>query len=64
MLTLLSPAKKLNLDPVETELDITAPRMQADIKELAQVAKKQSAADLKKLMHISDNLAELNAERF
>ncbi len=64
MLTLLSPAKKMNLDPVQTDLEITAPRLAGDITELATVAKKQSAADLKRLMHISDNLAELNVERF
>jgi len=38
--------------------------LKADTLELAKVAKKQSAADLKKLMHISDNLADLNADRF
>jgi cytoplasmic iron level regulating protein YaaA (DUF328/UPF0246 family) len=45
-------------------LTATKPRLKDDVTELAKVAKKQSAADLKKLMHISDNLAELNAERF
>ncbi|WP_026941749.1 peroxide stress protein YaaA [Hellea balneolensis] len=64
MITLLSPAKKLNFDPVTTQLEATEPLLTADTLELAKVAKKQSAADLKKLMHISDNLAELNAERF
>ena len=64
MLTLLSPAKKMNLDPVERGVEFTNPELSSDIKELAKVAKQQSAADLKKLMHISDKLAELNAERF
>jgi cytoplasmic iron level regulating protein YaaA (DUF328/UPF0246 family) len=64
MITLLSPAKKLNFDPVTTKLDATAPVLKTDTLELAKVAKKQSADDLKKLMHISDNLAQLNAERF
>ncbi len=64
MLVLLSPAKKLNFDPVRTDVDITHPRLDTDIKALAKVAKTQSAADLKKLMHLSDQLAELNAERF
>ncbi|MDA8708444.1 peroxide stress protein YaaA [Hellea sp.] len=64
MITLLSPAKKLNFDPAETSLEATAPVLKQDMVELAKVAKTQSAADLKKLMHISDNLAELNAERF
>jgi len=64
MLTLLSPAKKLNFGPAQTQLAATIPVLQKDMIEIAKVAKKQSAADLKKLMHISDNLAELNAERF
>ena len=47
-----------------TKLGATTPLLKADTLELAKVAKKQSADDLKKLMHISDNLANLNAERF
>lgn len=64
MLTLLSPAKKMNMDPVEIGLPVTQPRLNEDMKEIAAVAKTQSAADLKRLMHISDNLAEMNFDRF
>lgn len=69
MLTLLSPAKKLNYDAIpenlqQSALEITTPRLTNDTIEIAKVAKKQSAADLKRLMHISDKLAELNEERF
>lgn len=64
MLTLLSPAKKLNFETATTQLEFTMPVLSKDTAELAKVAKQQSADDLKKLMHISDNLAELNAERF
>lgn len=64
MLTLLSPAKKLNFDAPATALEATEPRLTKDIVELAKVAKKQTPADLKRLMHISDALAELNADRF
>ena len=64
MITLLSPAKKLNFETADTALDVTRPRLDADTRAIATVAKQQSAADLKQLMHISDNLAELNAERF
>lgn len=64
MITLLSPAKKLNFDEPKTALAPTQPLFDKDITELAKVAKKQSADDLKRLMHISDNLAELNADRF
>ena len=64
MLTLLSPAKKLNFDPAKTALAPTSAVLNSDMVELAKVAKTQSADDLKALMHISDNLAALNAERF
>lgn len=64
MITLLSPAKKLNFDETDTSLEVTQPRLTADTQAIAKVAKKQSAADLGRLMHISENLAELNAERF
>jgi hypothetical protein len=64
MLTLLSPAKKLNMAPVETGVPITLPRLRDDTHELAIVAKTQTADDLKRLMHISDNLATMNFERF
>ncbi len=64
MITLLSPAKKLNFATPETRLEVTRPRLAQDTREIAGVAKQQSAADLKRLMHISDKLAALNAERF
>ena len=64
MLTLLSPAKKMNMTPTKTGVPITKPRLLDDIHELAIVAKTQTAEDLKRLMHISDNLATMNFERF
>jgi cytoplasmic iron level regulating protein YaaA (DUF328/UPF0246 family) len=64
MLTLLSPAKKMNMAPAETGVPITQPRLRNDTKELATVAKAQTAADLKRLMHISDKLATMNFDRF
>ena len=64
MLTLLSPAKKLNMDPIELGLPATQPYLRDDTYELASIAKKQTAGDLKRLMHISDNLAAINYERF
>ena len=64
MLTLLSPAKKMNMAPTKTGIPITKPRLLDDTHELAIVAKTQTAEDLKRLMHISDNLATMNFERF
>jgi len=64
MITLLSPAKKLNLEIPKSGLNTTQPIFKLDTIELTKVVKKQSVDDLKKLMHLSDNLAQLNADRF
>lgn len=64
MLTLLSPAKKLNMDPYGGAVAVTRPRLGEDLRELSGVAKGQSQGELKRLMHLSDNLARLNWERF
>ncbi|MEM7687864.1 MAG: peroxide stress protein YaaA [Pseudomonadota bacterium] len=64
MITVLSPAKKLKAEVETPALEITRPRLDNHTRDLAKVAKKQSAGDLSRLMKISDNLAELNVERF
>lgn len=64
MLTLLSPAKKLDLEPERYLIHPTEPLMAGQAKILAREAKKQSVSDLRKLMGISDNLAVLNVDRF
>lgn len=64
MLTLLSPAKKLNMDPYDGPVSVTRPRLLEDTKSLAVTAKDQTIGDLKRLMHLSDNLASLNVDRF
>jgi cytoplasmic iron level regulating protein YaaA (DUF328/UPF0246 family) len=64
MITLISPAKKLDLEPTKNPIEPSEPILFNQTKILARTAKEQSAADLKKLMHLSDNLAELNADRF
>lgn len=64
MLTLLSPAKNLDETPFDRPVESTVPALFSQVKLLAKTAKTQSAEDLKSLMHISDNLAELNADRF
>jgi hypothetical protein len=62
MLVVTSPAKKL--DWAEREQEMTWPALHDDAVELAEVARGQSVADLKKLMHISEDLAKLNHVRF
>jgi len=63
MLIVVSPAKKMDMDPVEG-ITPTRPAFQAEADELAGVARDLSAGDLQKLMKISDSLARLNADRF
>ena len=64
MLILLSPAKNLNFDPAPGAPAPTKPALLKDASEIAAVAKKLSKAQIKRLMSISDKLAELNHERF
>ena len=63
MILLLSPAKTLDFS--ETELtNHSTPRLLADSEKLVSILKKKSARSLKKLMSVSDAIAELNVERF
>ena len=62
MLITISPAKKL--DPAPVALPPTAPRFAEDTAILAATARDLSVADLRKLMHLSEDLAKLNHARF
>ncbi|WP_281856477.1 peroxide stress protein YaaA [Litoreibacter halocynthiae] len=62
MLTVISPAKKLDMS--EVNVTPTLPEFQTHANELASVARKLSVNDLRKLMDISENLAKLNRDRF
>lgn len=64
MLVVLSPAKSLDFSPPADEVPATLPQMTRDTAALARVTRKLKAADLSRLMGISDALANLNAERF
>ncbi|MGB0960620.1 MAG: peroxide stress protein YaaA [Halocynthiibacter sp.] len=63
MLVVTSPAKKLDMTPMETLLQSTA-RFEPEAFSLATVARDLSVGDLQKLMKISENIAKLNVERF
>ncbi len=63
MLVVVSPAKKLNMKPVDGVLP-TEPIFSEQAQELAAVANKLSLDELQKLMGLSQSLAKLNAERF
>ena len=64
MLFVLSPAKALDFSAPQKLLPMTAPQFDADVIELAKTTRKLTVADLKRLMSLSDNLAELNRARF
>lgn len=63
MLVVISPAKKLN-ETAGTTLPVTEPTFSPRAEALAEEAAKLTAADLAKLMHLSDSLAKLNYDRF
>jgi hypothetical protein len=64
MLIVLSPAKALDFTQPPQSVGMTAPELSDHTAELAAVAKKLRAIDLKRMMDLSDNLAKLNRERF
>ena len=62
MLTLLSPAKKLDLAP--SEAPMSAPRFPDDTARLVAAARALGVDDLRRLMSISEPLARLNRDRY
>jgi cytoplasmic iron level regulating protein YaaA (DUF328/UPF0246 family) len=62
MLIVVSPAKKMDMKAVDAAP--TQPLFADRAQELATIARDLSVGDLQKLMHISENLAKLNADRF
>lgn len=64
MLIVLSPAKALNFDAPAQTAPLTLPQFGDQTAELSKVAKKLRVADLKRMMDLSDSLAELNRARF
>ncbi|WP_292071296.1 peroxide stress protein YaaA [Brevundimonas sp. UBA7534] len=64
MLIVLSPAKRLDFAPADPALPASERRFREDTTSLSKTARRQTRADLRRLMGISDDLAKLNAERF
>jgi uncharacterized protein len=66
MLTVISPAKKLDLTPraLPEGIAATAPVFGAQASALARVARRLTVADLQALMGISEALGRLNRDRF
>ena len=64
MLIALSPAKTMDFSPAPSGLALTRPTFAKQTAELASITRTLKAADLKRLMGVSDKLAALNVERF
>ena len=64
MLILLSPAKKLDFTKRGHAPTATRPALMERTTELSKTTAKLSASEIKSLMHLSDDLADLNRERF
>lgn len=64
MLTLISPAKRLDEAPSERDLPVTRPALLKDSRVLLGICRRKSAAQLSQLMDLSEALSQLNAERF
>jgi cytoplasmic iron level regulating protein YaaA (DUF328/UPF0246 family) len=64
LLIVLSPAKRLDFTEADPALPASERRFRDDTASLSKTTKRQTRADLRRLMGISDDLAKLNAERF
>ena len=64
MFALLSPAKKLDANPVDLDLEPTVPPLLDQATALMDTVRPLGPGDLSALMSISDNLATLNHARF
>ena len=64
MYVLLSPAKKLHEPPAAAAIPFTQPQLMADTEMLMRSTRTLSSKKLQALMHISENLGELNHQRY
>jgi len=64
MLLVLSPSKALNFAAPEGHAPLTTPQLKADIAVLAERTRRLRPFELKRMMKISDALAQLNRDRF
>lgn len=64
MLIVLSPAKRLDFTDGPAVAAATEPRFAEDTASLSKTTRRLTRADLRRLMSISDTLADLNRQRF
>ena len=63
MITVISPAKKLDLNPTHTGLESSKPDFLSQSRKLNRILREYNELDLMELMHVSSNIAALNVER-
>ena len=64
LVTIISPAKKLDYSPIEKNLDSTVPGLLEHSNELIKYLKSLNPHEVSSLMGLSDKLGALNYERF
>ena len=64
LVTIISPAKKLDYSPIEKNLDSTVPDLLEHSNELIKYLKSLNPQEISSLMGLSDKLGALNYERF
>lgn len=64
MITIISPAKKLNLSTIHHTYNTSTPYFAENTKQLADILRNLTIDQIKTLMKVSDNIAELNFKRF
>jgi cytoplasmic iron level regulating protein YaaA (DUF328/UPF0246 family) len=64
VLSLISPAKSLDLTSPVPDGDYSSPRLLDDSVQLIKVIRGKSLSDVAGLMHLSDDLAALNVQRY
>jgi len=64
LVTIISPAKKLDYSPVEKNIDSTIPSLLEHSNELIKDLKSLNPQEVSSLMSLSDKLGALNYERF
>ena len=64
MIITLSPSKGQDFEQAPLISDFSIPEQLSDSQILVNIVKKHKAGWIKKLMAVSDNLAELNYQRF
>ncbi|MEJ6794575.1 MAG: peroxide stress protein YaaA [Flavobacteriales bacterium] len=64
MLTIISPAKSLNFDDLNKEVKSSVPNYLNQSQEIISIIKQLENKELMDLMSISQDLAQLNYDRF